>query len=101
MFLGGILGINDTWLRGKSLLGVDNSITNANTGVYTVYEGANYEGFPAGAYQWGILIVARTGDGGHIQIYSETAMERNVYVREAINGKSYSVWRKINTTVIS
>lgn len=57
MLLGGLIGINDTWIRRRF------AIKDCNTAIAGVYnvDDTTTNNFPTGAYKFGTLLVANSG----------------------------------------
>lgn len=65
MLLGGIIGINDTWIR---YLGRANSFETFENGMYYTSSNTDATGKPEGAYIYGCLFVFG-GNGIYTKIY--------------------------------
>lgn len=93
--VGGLLGINETWLRNKEHA---DSFSNWKAGVYYVDAGTDRTEAPSGSYGYGVLLVLVTGNSFMSQIYiADKAGE--IYCRERYSGNS-KTWVKINTTEV-
>lgn len=97
--LGGLLGINDTWIRRKY------AIKDCNTAVAGVYnvDDSTTENFPTGAYKYGSLLVVNSGFfGSQYFVPDNFNIDPYIYIRSiGNNGNTFNNWVKIKATIIT
>ena len=97
--LGGLIGINDTWIRRKY------AIKDCNTAVAGVYnvDDSTTENFPTGAYKYGSLLVVNSGFfGSQYFVPDNFNIDPYIYIRSiSNNGNIFNNWVKIKATIIT
>ena len=97
--LGGLIGINDTWIRRKY------AIKDCNTAVAGVYnvDDTTTENFPTGAYKFGTLLVVNSGFfGSQYFVPDNLNVDPYIYIRSiSSNGIFFNKWAKIKATIIT
>ena len=95
--LGGLIGINDTWIREKPK---PVSLNITKNGIYTIMPEVvtDMGSYPTGAYKYGVLIVMTTTRGG-LQIYAPDNMG-NLYIRSIYNSL-IAGWSEVIATKVS
>ena len=97
--LGGLLEINDTWIRRKY------AIKDCNTAVAGVYnvDDSTTENFPTGAYKYGSLLVVNSGFfGSQYFVPDNFNIDPYIYIRSiGNNGNTFNNWVKIKATIIT
>lgn len=97
--LGGLIGINDTWIRRKY------AIKDCNTAVAGVYnvDDSTTENFPTGAYKYGSLLVVNSGFfGSQYFVPDNFNIDPYIYIRSiSNNGNTFNNWVKIKATIIT
>lgn len=97
--LGGLIGINDTWIRRKY------AIKDCNTAVAGVYnvDDTTTENFPTGAYKYGSLLVVNSGFfGSQYFVPDNFNVDPYIYIRSiGNNGNTFNKWAKIKVTIIT
>jgi len=97
--LGGLLGINDTWIRRRF------AIKDCNTAIAGAYnvDDSTTNNFPTGAYKFGTLLVANSGFfGSQYFVPDNFNIDPYIYIRSiSDNGNSFNKWAKIKVTIIT
>lgn len=97
--LGGLLGINDTWIRRRF------AIKDCNTAIAGAYnvDDSTTNNFPTGAYKFGTLLVANSGFfGSQYFVPDNFNVDPYIYIRSiSDNGNSFNKWAKIKVTIIT
>lgn len=97
--MGGLIGINDTWIRRKY------AIKDCNTAVAGVYnvDDTTTENFPTGAYKFGTLLVVNSGFfGSQYFVPDNLNVDPYIYIRSiSSNGIFFNKWAKIKATIIT
>lgn len=97
--LGGLIGINDTWIRRKY------AIKDCNTAVAGVYnvDDSTTENFPTGAYKYGSLLVVNSGFfSSQYFVPDNFNIDPYIYIRSiSNNGNTFNNWVKIKATIIT
>lgn len=97
--LGGLLGINDTWIRRRF------AIKDCNTAIAGAYnvDDSTTNNFPTGAYKFGTLLVANSGFfGSQYFVPDNFNIDPYIYIRSiSDNGNSFNKWAKIKITIIT
>lgn len=97
--LGGLIGINDTWIRRKY------AIKDCNTAVAGVYnvDDTTTENFPTGAYKFGTLLMVNSGFfGSQYFVPDNLNVDPYIYIRSiSSNGIFFNKWAKIKATIIT
>lgn len=97
--LGGLLGINDTWIRRRF------AIKDCNTAIAGAYnvDDTTTNNFPTGAYKFGTLLVANSGFfGSQYFVPDNFNVDPYIYIRSiSNNGNSFNKWAKIKVTIIT
>ena len=100
--MGGLIGINDTWMRAEGSISNFNDIKES--GIYHFFGGnINDANGPIGAYNFGVLISSKASNKAVIHfyvpiLYSYSRYE--LYVRSMSETGSWQAWRKITTNII-
>lgn len=97
--LGGLIGINDTWIRRRF------AIKDCNTAIAGVYnvDDSTTNNFPTGTFKFGTLLVANSGFFGsqYFVPYNFNA-DPYIYIRSiGNNGTIFNKWAKIKVTIIT
>ena len=97
--LGGLIGINDTWIRRKYVI---KDCNTAVAGVYNV-DDTTTENFPTGAYKYGSLLVVNSGFfGSQYFVPDNFNVDPYIYIRSiGNNGNTFNKWGKIKATIIT
>ena len=97
--LGGLIGINDTWIRRKFAI---NDCNTAIAGVYNV-DDTTTNNFPTGAYKYGTLLVVNSGFfGSQYFVPDNFNADPYIYIRAiSNNGTTFNKWAKIKVTIIT
>ena len=97
--LGGLLGIDDTWIRRKYAI---KDFNTAVAGVYNV-DDTTTENFPTGAYKYGSLLVVNSGFfGSQYFVPDNFNIDPYIYIRSiGNNGNTFNKWGKIKATIIT
>lgn len=97
--LGGLLGIDDTWIRRKYVI---KDCNTAVAGVYNV-DDTTTENFPTGAYKYGSLLVVNSGFfGSQYFVPDNFNVDPYIYIRSiGDNGNTFNKWVKIKATIIT
>lgn len=97
--LGGLIGINDTWIRRRFAIKDSNT---AIAGVYNV-DDTTTNNFPTGAYKFGTLLVANSGFfGSQYFVPDNFNADPYIYIRPiSNNGNVFREWAKIKVTIIT
>lgn len=97
--LGGLIGINDTWIRRRF------AIKDCNTAIAGVYnvDDTTTNNFPTGAYKFGTLLVANSGFfGSQYFVPDNFNADPYIYIRPiSNNGNVFREWAKIKVTIIT
>ena len=97
--LGGLIGINDTWIRRRF------AIKDCNTAIAGVYnvDDSTTNNFPTGAYKFGTLLVANSGFfGSQYFVPDNFNADPYIYIRSiGNNGTTFNKWAKIKVTIIT
>jgi|GEM_PF-909299 len=97
--LGGLLGINDTWIRKRF------AIKDCNTAIAGVYnvDDTTTNNFPTGAYKYGTLLVVNSGFfGSQYFVPNNLNADPYIYIRSiGNNGTTFNKWAKIKVTIIT
>ena len=97
--LGGLIGINDTWIRRRF------AIKDCNTAIAGAYnvDDSTTNNFPTGAYKFGTLLVANSGFfGSQYFVPDNFNVDPYIYIRSiSNNGNSFNKWAKIKVTIIT
>ena len=97
--LGGLIGINDTWIRRRF------AIKDCNTAIAGVYnvDDTTTNNFPTGAYKFGTLLVANSGFfGSQYFVPDNFNVDPYIYIRSiGNNGNTFNQWAKIKVTIIT
>ena len=97
--LGGLIGINDTWIRRRF------AIKDCNTAIAGVYnvDDTTTNNFPTGAYKFGTLLVANSGFfGSQYFVPDNFNADPYIYIRPISNNvKVFREWAKIKVTIIT
>lgn len=97
--LGGLIGINDTWIRRRF------AIKDCNTAIAGVYnvDDTTTNNFPTGAYKFGTLLVANSGFfGSQYFVPDNLNADPYIYIRSiSNNGNVFREWAKIKVTIIT
>lgn len=97
--LGGLIGINDTWIRRRF------AIKDCNTAIAGVYnvDDTTTNNFPTGAYKFGTLLVASSGFfGSQYFVPDNFNADPYIYIRPiSNNGNVFREWAKIKVTIIT
>ena len=97
--LGGLIGINDTWIRRRF------AIKDCNTAIAGAYnvDDSTTNNFPTGAYKFGTLLVANSGFfGSQYFVPDNFNADPYIYIRSiGNNGNSFNKWAKIKVTIIT
>lgn len=97
--LGGLIGINDTWIRRRF------AIKDCNTAIAGAYnvDGSTTNNFPTGAYKFGTLLVANSGFfGSQYFVPDNFNADPYIYIRSiGNNGTTFNKWAKIKVTIIT
>ena len=97
--LGGLIGINDTWIRRRF------AIKDCNTAIAGAYnvDDSSTNNFPTGAYKFGTLLVANSGFfGSQYFVPDNFNVDPYIYIRSiSNNGNSFNKWAKIKVTIIT
>ena len=97
--LGGLIGIDDTWIRRKFVI---KDCNTAVAGVYNV-DDSTTENFPTGAYKYGSLLVVNSGFfGSQYFVPDNFNIDPYIYIRSiGNNGNTFNNWVKIKATIIT
>ena len=99
MLLGGLIGINDTWIRKRF------AIKDCNTAIAGVYnvDDTTTNNFPTGAYKYGTLLVVNSGFfGSQYFVPHNLNADPYIYIRSiGNNGTTFNKWAKIKVTIIT
>lgn len=99
MLLGGLIGINDTWIRRRF------AIKDCNTAIAGAYnvDDTTTNNFPTGAYKYGTLLVVNSGFFGSQYFVPDNFNEDPyIYIRAiSNNGTTFNKWAKIKVTIIT
>ena len=99
ILLGGLIGINDTWIRKRV------AIKDCNTAIAGVYnvDDSTTNNFPTGAYKFGTLLVANSGFfGSQYFVPDNFNVDPYIYIRSiGNNGTTFKKWVKIKVTIIT
>lgn len=97
--LGGLIGINDTWIRRRF------AIKDCNTAIAGAYnvDDTTTNNFPTGAYKFGTLLVANSGFfGSQYFVPDNFNADPYIYIRAiSSNGNVFRGWAKIKVTIIT
>ena len=97
--LGGLIGINDTWIRRRF------AIEDCNTAIAGVYnvDDTTTNNFPTGAYKFGTLLVVNSGFfGSQYFVPDNFNVDPYIYIRSiGNNGNTFNKWAKIKVTIIT
>ena len=97
--LGGLIGINDTWIRKRF------AIKDCNTAIAGVYnvDDTTTNNFPTGAYKYGTLLVVNSGFfGSQYFVPDNFNADPYIYIRAiSNNGTTFNKWAKIKVTIIT
>ena len=97
--LGGLIGINDTWIRRRF------AIKDCNTAIAGVYnvDDTTTNNFPTGAYKYGTLLVVNSGFfGSQYFVPDNFNADPYIYIRSiSNNGTTFNKWAKIKVTIIT
>ena len=97
--LGGLIGINDTWIRKRF------AIKDCNTAIAGVYnvDDTTTNNFPTGAYKYGTLLVVNSGFfGSQYFVPNNLNEDPYIYIRSiGNNGTTFNKWAKIKVTIIT
>ncbi|MCG0295274.1 hypothetical protein [Phocaeicola vulgatus] len=97
--LGGLIGINDTWIRRRF------AIKDCNTAIAGVYnvDDTTTNNFPTGAYKYGTLLVVNSGFfGSQYFVPDNFNADPYIYIRAiSNNGTTFNKWAKIKVTIIT
>ena len=97
--LGGLIGINDTWIRRRF------AIKDCNTAIAGVYnvDDTTTNNFPTEAYKFGTLLVANSGFfGSQYFVPDNFNADPYIYIRPiSNNGNVFREWAKIKVTIIT
>ena len=97
--LGGLIGINDTWIRRRF------AIKDCNTAIAGAYnvDDSTTNNFPTGAYKFGTLLVANSGFfGSQYFVPDNFNADPYIYIRSiGNNGTTFNKWAKIKVTIIT
>lgn len=97
--LGGLLGINDTWIRRRF------AIKDCNTAIAGAYnvDDTTTNNFPTGAYKYGTLLVVNSGFfGSQYFVPDNFNADPYIYIRAIGNsGITFNKWAKIKVTIIT
>lgn len=97
--LGGLIGINDTWIRKRF------AIKDCNTAIAGVYnvDDTTTNNFPTGAYKYGTLLVVNSGFfGSQYFVPNNLNADPYIYIRSiGNNGTTFNKWAKIKVTIIT
>ena len=97
--LGGLIGINDTWIRRRF------AIKDCNTAIAGAYnvDDTTTNNFPTGAYKYGTLLVVNSGFFGSQYFVPDNFNEDPyIYIRAiSNNGTTFNKWAKIKVTIIT
>lgn len=97
--LGGLIGINDTWIRRRF------AIKDCNTAIAGVYnvDDTTTNNFPTGAYKYGTLLVVNSGFfGSQYFVPDNLNADPYIYIRSiGNNGTTFNKWAKIKVTIIT
>lgn len=97
--LGGLIGINDTWIRKRF------AIKDCNTAIAGVYnvDDTTTNNFPTGAYKYGTLLVVNSGFfGSQYFVPDNFNVDPYIYIRAiGKNGTTFNKWAKIKVTIIT
>lgn len=97
--LGGLIGINDTWIRRRF------AIKDCNTAIAGAYnvDDSTTNNFPTGAYKFGTLLVANSGFfGSQYFVPDNFNVDPYIYIRSiGNNGNTFNQWAKIKVTIIT
>lgn len=95
--LGGLIGINDTWIRRRF------SIKDCNTAIAGIYnvDNSTTNNFPTGAYKFGTLLVVNSGFfGSQYFVPDNFNADPYIYIRPiGNNGTTFRKWAKIKVTI--
>ena len=95
--LGGLIGINDTWIRRRF------AIEDCNTAIAGAYnvDDSTTNNFPTGAYKFGTLLVANSGFfGSQYFVPDNFNVDPYIYIRSiGNNGNAFNKWAKIKVTI--
>nr|DAM31214.1 MAG TPA: hypothetical protein [Caudoviricetes sp.] len=97
--LGGLIGINDTWIRRRFAIKDCNTVI---AGVYNV-DDTTTNNFPTGAYKYGTLLVVNSGFfGSQYFVPDNFNADPYIYIRAiSNNGTTFNKWAKIKVTIIT
>lgn len=97
--LGGLMGINDTWIKRRF------AIKDCNTAIAGVYnvDDTTTNNFPTGAYKYGTLLVVNSGFfGSQYFVPHNFNADPYIYIRAiSNNGTTFYKWAKIKVTIIT
>lgn len=97
--LGGLIGINDTWIRRRF------AIKDCNTAIAGAYnvDDSTTNNFPTGAYKFGTLLVVNSGFfGSQYFVPDNFNVDPYIYIRSiGNNGNTFNKWAKIKVTIIT
>ena len=97
--LGGLIGINDTWIRKRF------AIKDCNTAIAGAYnvDDTTTNNFPTGAYKYGTLLVVNSGFfGSQYFVPDNFNADPYIYIRATSNnGTTFNKWAKIKVTIIT
>lgn len=99
LLLGGLIGINDTWIRKRF------AIKDCNTAIAGAYnvDDTTTNNFPTGAYKYGTLLVVNSGFfGSQYFVPDNFNADPYIYIRATSNnGTTFNKWAKIKVTIIT
>lgn len=97
--LGGLIGINDSWIRRRF------AIKDCNTAIAGAYnvDDTTTNNFPTGAYKYGTLLVVSSGFfGSQYFVPDNLNADPYIYIRSiGNNGTTFNKWAKIKVTIIT
>lgn len=102
MLLGGLIGINDSWINAKGNISNFNDIYTS--GIYYFFGGnINDVNGPSNAYNYGILISFMASNKAIIHFYVPilySSSKYEFYIRSMNENREWQGWRKIVTSNI-